>query len=98
MLCCFLAVWPIAPFAPFIFVMLNVAVVLIVNAKVRPLIMSRYRNWPRLHRYGRDAAKAHQITFRGDGGSPARAAHTRYQICEPRRQSQASRERDILVY
>ena len=35
-LCCFLFVWPVAPFAPFIFCMLNVAAVLIINAKVRP--------------------------------------------------------------
>ena len=35
MLCCFLTVWPFAPFAPFIFSMLNVAVVVLVNSKVR---------------------------------------------------------------
>ena len=33
-LCCFLAVWPVAPFAPFIFSMVNVAMVVIINAKV----------------------------------------------------------------
>ena len=38
-LCCFLTVWPFAPFAPFIFSMLNVAVLVLVNAKVRRLAL-----------------------------------------------------------
>ena len=31
----FLTIWPFAPFAPFLFSMLNISVVFIVNAKVR---------------------------------------------------------------
>ncbi len=40
-LCCFLTVWPLAPFAPFVFSMVNVAVVVIVNSKVRRTAKSR---------------------------------------------------------
>ena len=47
-LCCFLTVWPFAPFAPFVFSMVNVAVVVIVNSKVRHLAFESVSGKPPL--------------------------------------------------